>query len=294
MFRLLTFFTRFRDSLLLVGLLLVALYLIVRANDHQRHVMGDAMLATSGQMQEMGIGISEYLTLAEENQKLMSQNIDLRQQLEAAEQQLANFIGQIEMDSLQLRRMDSLLQSETDTFTYIPARVIKNSTHKSYNYLIINKGTQDGIKKDRGVVSSEGIVGRVIRVVDHYSLVQSALNLDFELMVRAVAPSSVDTVGPVGFYEWSGRNTSRANMAYVSETVPLGNNYDIVTTGNSIVFPPGISVGSIKEFEKRNASGFYRVDVELSTDFTNLRNVYVLSAPYREIIDSLEVGLPQE
>jgi len=294
MFRLLRFFSRYRDNLLLAGLLLTAFILIIRANDHQRHLAGDALLNASGEVQESVSLVYEYLDLWEENEKLKVQNSQLQEQLDLTRQRLDTYTGMLNADSLELARLDSLTQTDLDTFRYIPGKVIKNTTHKSYNYLVLNKGAKEGVKVDRGVISPQGIVGRVIRVVDNYCLVQSALNVDFELMVMAVPKGEALKPGATGFYEWIPKDNHRARITYVSETVTVKENYEVVTTGNSIVFPPGIRVGRVSEVEKEKATGFYQIDMELATDFEKLRNVYIMDASHRARIDSLETGVIKE
>lgn len=294
MLRLISFFSTYRDSLLLLVLLLISFSLIVRANDHQRQVSGDTLLAASGKLQEGGLVFFNYINLGAENQKLLAQNKRLQVQLESANQQIDTYLGALKTDSIDAQKLDAIFLSNIDTFEYMPARVIKNTTHKSYNYLILNKGTQHGVKKDFGVVSPEGLVGRVLRVVDDYCLVQSALNVDFELMVRAIPKGVQDTLGPTGFYDWGGQSAKNANITYISETVPINLNDEVITTGNSIVFPPGILVGTVRNIKKEGEGGFYKIAMDLATDFNNLRNVYILVSKHKVKIDSLEMGLPEK
>ncbi|MCI4668108.1 MAG: rod shape-determining protein MreC [Bacteroidia bacterium] len=294
MLRLISFFSKYRDSLLLIVLLLISFNLIIRANDHQRQLSGDAMLAASGRLQETGLVFSDYLNLRVENKKLLDQNIRLQVELETARQQVDAYVGALKSENIDAVKLDSIYLTDIDTFGYMPAHVIKNTTHKSYNYLVLNKGLKHGVKKDIGVVSPEGIVGRVIRVVNEYCLVQSALNKDFELMIRAIPKGAQDTLGPIGFYDWDGKNPQQASITYVSETVPIHVNDEVITTGNSIVFPPGILVGTVLDVEKEGEGGFYRIDMNLATDFDNLINVYILTSAHKVKIDSLEIGLPEE
>lgn len=280
--------------MLLFILLLISFNLIIRANDHQRQVSGDSLLAASGKMQEMGLVFFNYINLSTENQKLLAQNKRLQGELESARQKIDSYIGVLKTDKINAQQLDSIYLTDVDTFDYMPARVIKNTTHKSYNYLVLNKGTRHGVKKDFGVVSPEGLVGRVLRVVDDYCLVQSALNVDFELMVRAFPKGGQDTLGPTGFYEWTGESADRAKITYISETVTVNKFDEVITTGNSIVFPPGILVGTIDDVKKEGEGGFYKIDLNLATDFNNLRNVYILISQHKAKIDSLEMGLPEK
>jgi rod shape-determining protein MreC len=61
----------------------------------------------------------------------------------------------------------------------------------------------------------------------------------------------------------------------MSEKVKTGDT--IVTSGYSNIFPKGIMVGTVDDFKAIPELYFYVIHVKLSTDFKNLRYVYVVS-----------------
>ena len=65
----------------------------------------------------------------------------------------------------------------------IDANVIKNSYLNQRNYLIIDKGHEDGITSEMGVISDQGIIGVVKSVSKNYSSVISILNQDLKIIV---------------------------------------------------------------------------------------------------------------
>ena len=69
-------------------------------------------------------------------------------------------------------------------YEYIPAQVVNNSTTQANNYIIINKGAVDGIKRDLSVISSDGIVGVVTDVSRHYASIMSLLHSKSVVGVR--------------------------------------------------------------------------------------------------------------
>ncbi len=293
MLRLISFLSNHRNTLLFVLLEGIALFFIIRANDRQRHLLGDALFEVSAEVKDLTFGITDYFSLSTENRRLTSQNIDLQQQVETLQQQLSAYRGNEDLDSV--RKTQLPLAGKIDTFSYIPAQVIKNATHRAYNRLTLNKGSHHGIQEGMGVVSPQGIVGRVIRVVDNYALVQSALNVSFELMVTALSPKDTLPIGTVGFFAWDGIAVNRAKLTYVPETVPLDTGYLVVTAGSSTIFPPGFKVGTIINLDQGTTTdGFYDADLTLATDFTQIHNVYVLKAPHKAVLDSLEQGLPTD
>lgn len=291
MLRLFSFLSQFRNVLLFVGLELFALILIVRVNNHQRHIVGDAMLDVTNGMQDFEGGITDYLYLREKNIALANEKAALERQVHRMRQQMALLDSQIEKDSITRMQIDT---SRTDSFEYIPALVIKNTTHRSYNYLTVNKGKADGVVPGIGVVATSGIVGRVIEVADKYSLVQSALNVDFRVSLTAIEPGRDQTIGSIGFYAWNGMSRDQAQLTYIPETVDLDTGYVVVTAGNSTIFPPGYNVGTISSRKRDQSDGFYELEMDLKTDFNQLRYVYLIKPNNKEIIDSLEINYPIE
>ncbi|MEM7369097.1 MAG: rod shape-determining protein MreC [Bacteroidota bacterium] len=277
-----------------MGLEIIALYLVTHANDHQRHLMGDAALKASSNIYRFRSNVSNFFSLKEENQQLMDENILLRTELVQARRMLEAMKTSSPTDSLKLARLTQL--PEKEPFFYLTAHVIKNSTHHTYNYITLDKGSREGVKVGMGVVSPKGIVGKVIRVTLDYSLVLSALNVDFKLPLQAIIAeddSEKKSVN-IGFYEWKQGDPRFAELAYIPETVKLKTGYQVVTSGYSTVFPAGYLVGKISELENDKEDGYHKVRLELSTDFDNLGNVYLIEATHSAVMDSLSNNLPTE
>lgn len=257
--------------------------------------MGDAALNVSSQLYEYRSSMSGYFSLGEENQQLMDENIQLRTELVQIRRQLEAIQAHSAEDSVKLARIEESPKKEE--FTYLTARVIKLTTHHSYNYITLDKGIQEGVQIGMGVVSPKGIVGKVVRVTEDYSLVLSALNVDFKLSLKAIIPvegKEARESGNIGFFEWKKRDPRYADLTYIPETVQLDTGYQVVTSGYSTVFPPGYKVGKISWLEPKAEDGFYRARIQLATDFNDLGNVYLIQAKHAAIMDSLAVDLPRD
>src|SRR5690606_3599267 len=116
--------------------------------------------------------IASYFNLKVVNEELVSQNARLLTDIQKQFQHIG-----INPDTIQ----DS---SGNIQYIYIPARVVKNSTRMPENYLTLNKGTEDGIVPDMGVVGPAGLVGRVKNVSKHYSTVVSMLHSGMNVAAR--------------------------------------------------------------------------------------------------------------
>ena len=129
----------------------------------------------SGWFQGVNSNINSYFTLDEDNEQLMVENIALQQDLLKVRKEVQYYKGLLAKDSLLTPEQET--NGDNEQFEFIPARVIRNSTDQNYNYITLNKGRSDGVKKDMGVISPQGIVGKVIDVSEHYCLVLSAINV---------------------------------------------------------------------------------------------------------------------
>ena len=75
---------------------------------------------------------------------------------------------------------------------------------------------------------------------------------------------------------WDGRDALYANLEELPRHVDFQKGDTVVTSGYSAVFPPGIIVGTVAEFEKQHDDNFYSLRVRLATDFQALNNVRVI------------------
>ena len=164
----------------------------------------------------------------------------------------------------------------------IPAKVISNSLDKKDNFITIDKGEADGVRKDMGVACGNGVVGVVYMVSKHYAIVIPLLSSKSNVSV------TIRNRGYYGYLHWTG---GAADLAYVDD-IPRHAHFrlgDLVeTSGYSSIFPPGIIVGQILHVYNSRDGLSYRVQVKLTTDFGNLRDVCVIdNSAMQERIDLL-------
>ena len=158
---------------------------------------------------------------------------------------------------------------------------------------MIDKGEQDGIGKDWGVVAPQGVVGRVVGVGKNYALVQSAINTDFRTSVVFQKPDAT-LEGNLGIFSWQGGDMRYGRVNYIPETASLSQGDRALTSSSSTVFPPGFLVGVLEENDPTPREGFYDIEIKLAVDFSALSYVYVVRNPVNEQIDSLYQQIPPQ
>ncbi len=161
-------------------------------------------------------------------------------------------------------------------YSYISANVVNNSVIRRNNYITIDKGRIHGIEPNMGVISSNGVVGIVTGVSEHFSTIRSALNK--ETKISAMLKKN----GAFGSLAWNGDNPKYTNLVDVNKHVQVKVGDEVVTNDFSTIFPVGIPIGTIAEQSLDAGDNFHTLKVELYTDFSTLRNVYVIRNKFKD------------
>ena len=216
--------------------------------------------------------ISLYLNLRKENEKLILQNSTLL--VEVIQQ------GNTLRESVNARHMASFMIDNPGSI--IPARVVERRFNTRENLLIINAGSKQGIEKDMAVLTPDGLVGRVIQVSNNYAKVMPVIHSEFSVSVVS------DSNNTHGILKWNGEQEQIAQMHYVPLSSSILVKEKLYTADFSTFALRGIPVGKIVEIapEKR----FYRINVQLSVDFSALTHVLVA----KKIADPEKVELMQD
>jgi len=215
--------------------------------------------------------IRNYFSLKSQNDELAQENFELFRTLRAYQEKVQD--DRIEAIT------DSLLHY--GEFSYIPARISKISRNKQHNYIIVDKGSEDGVKPQSGIITAKGVIGIVDAVEKHYSYGISFMNSDMNVSAR------IGTDGAVGPLTWDGY-TSRGALL---REIPLQYKYEVGdtvwTSGFSSIFPPDIPLGTAGESRIINGA-VNEIEVELFEDFSALRYVTIVDGRYTEEIGYLE------
>ena len=260
------FIYRFRAFLVFVLLEVLCMYLIVRYNTYQGAAFFNSANKYVGQVLEYQRGITDYFRLTSVNNTLARENAELRREL-------MQYRVQEEADST--AALDTTLYVASDTSHIAPyalhaGRVINNSVRRMNNYLTLAIGSADGVEPGMGVISPDGVVGRVKTVSEHYATVTSVLHS--QMLVSAKIKKD-DTFGTI---KWTGGDYRTAMLDYIPLHVHPEEGDTVVTSGFNTVFPEGIPVGTIASVEKEQDKSFYTIKVRLAVDFAQLSYVYVV------------------
>lgn len=236
-----------------------SIWLLADHNYYQKAGFGNLSRSINNIIDNQISGINKYLYLKQTNIELTVENVALRNEI-------AKLKNKIEVNKS--NDYDSIGGVK---FTYSTARVINNSINKQNNYLTLNVGSNEGIQREMGVITKDGIVGIVASVSSNFSTVISLLNTS--LKVSAKHKRS----GTFGSLYWDGLNYREMVLSEIPQHVNLTQGDTIITSGYSSIFPPDIPLGTIEDYELKDGS-FYVVKVKLLSDFKRIDNVYVIKS----------------
>ena len=258
----------------------VSMVLLFRYNSYQGSVWFSSANAVTGKVYEWDSAVESYFSLSGVNSQLTQRNAFLEQQVRMLDASIARLTRRQEAA---VTRLSSMVPFQGCRL--IPAKVVANMVNRYDNLITIDKGSADGVKRDMGVVCGMGVVGIVYLVSEHYSIVIPALNSHSNISC------TIQRRGYFGYLRWRGGSSQ---LAYL-EDVPrhahfkLGDN--VVTSGYSSVFPPGVMVGKVLHVFNSADGLSYRVQVKLSTDFARLRDVCLVDdSALQERIDLMRAA----
>lgn len=261
---LIDFLARHNHWFLFVLLEVLSFVLLFHYNSYQGSVWFSSANAVSGKVFEWNASVTQYFSLVDVNKTLTERNIYLERQVE----QLTEQLEKAGRDSTEIERMQTSVLKDCNT---IPAKVVSCSLNKLNNFITIDKGYADGVRKDMGVVCGTGVVGIVYLVSEHYSVLIPVLSSVSNISC------TIRSRGYFGYLHWKGGSPEEAYIDDIPRHARFKLGDIIVTSGYSSVFPPGIVVGKIKHVYNSANGLSYRLKITLSTDFGRLRDVCVIN-----------------
>ncbi|MFY0626466.1 MAG: rod shape-determining protein MreC [Reichenbachiella sp.] len=262
--RLLQFLFQYRIFILFVIIEGICFWIIVSNNNYQGAKFLNASNSISASVVHTADNVENYFDLKNQNSLLAEENIRLRQYL--LQYTDSTVLSGIEQDSLPKG---------------IKAKVIDNSLFFRNNYLIVNRGSDDGVQKGMGVIGPDGVVGQVQNISSKYATVTSLLHS------RTLISSKHQKSGTLCSVTWPGENSQQSKAEYLPRHIKVSVGDSILTSGYNTVYPEGTMVGIVDNVSIGPDETFYTVTIDLSTNFSNLSYVYLLQLKDKVEIDSL-------
>ena len=244
---------------------IVSLIMLSSYNKTYETFFGGWSNQVTGNINKKYNGWSYYFNLRNTNAQLIAENAALRNQLG---QNFSPIDSSKKLGTLVLRK-DSL--EKTRKFYYYPAKVVGNTFTLQKNYIIIERGSLQGVKKDMAAISPEGsIVGVVVEVNDNYSKIMSLLHRNSKVS----AMLKRDKIA--GSIEWDGADPSVLILKNISKSAAPKIGDSVLTSPYSSNFPSQLMVGKVTSILKDPSSNYLTLNVKSTTNFFNLEYIYLV------------------
>ncbi len=270
--RLIEFIKRIYVILLFVLLEGIAVWQYATSTPYREAKILSRTTAIGGAISTAVTDVQHFFSLPGENRMLteriaiLEQTLDRERELHGTSTLDAEQVASLNIDNIHYR--------------YYPSRVTSMTTNRQHNFVIIDKGADDGIKRDMGVITPDRkLVGYVVSCSSNYSVVLPILNTDFNIGGRLSENRSACSV------RWAGESQHHVDI------------FDLSTYANPEVgmavevsserLPDGVLIGHIESFEHNVTKTAYSGRVKLATDLSALDNVLIVENTHYGEIDEL-------
>jgi rod shape-determining protein MreC len=207
-------------------------------------------------------GLATLQELEAENKRLSVENKELK----AVNQTLRN----MEAENNKLRV--AMRYQERATFKLVPARVIARDASSWWNSVRIDRGRADGIRDDQAVLTENGLVGKTANVGEDTATV---LLLSDENCRVATAIEGAREQAIVSGERTSDSAHPALSLRFLPKTANLKPGQKVYSSGVGGVYPAGIFIGTIKEFQVRELGGY--ASLQPAVDFTALDDLFIVT-----------------
>ena len=245
-------FARFGTHITFLFFTAISFLLIVNYNKTQKAIFINSSNYYANKLDSRTSRWQNYLSLQEVNDSLANHNAEL----------MEHFIN--------FRSVESMISDSTLQYDLLPAKVIRNTFNLRNNHLTLDIGAKQGVEKDMGVLSEDGILGIVKNVSDDYSHVVSILNSQTRISC---------TVRPFAYpgnLIWKNLDPKFMTLESIPKHVAISIGDTVVTNGYSTIFPANIEVGTVAEVKTDKGSSNFSLKVELFNNVPNSRRGYVI------------------
>ena len=211
-----------------------------------------------------------FSKVKQENEELAAKNAEL-------ENKLVEY-NRMKDENTTLREMFDYSQANQN-YNYLGCNIVGYSGGNISNGYIIDKGTNDGVKKDMIVITPQGLVGKVTKSESSYSIVQTILNEN--IAVASMVESTRETTGILQ----GATDNKNKNLAVLSN-IPIDSEIKegdvILTSGLGGMYPKEIRIGEVVSVEIDTVGIMKKAVVKPYVDFNKLEGLFVV-VPKEEI-----------
>ena len=276
------FLRRYSVFIMFLVLQVTALVMLFSYNRFHHSVYGMFSSELSGRINQRVNNVELFFTLQKENDRLRMENAKLRSLLPSG-QLVADSSARLVRDTI---RVDSAWQ--TRQYQFMDAKVISNTVFLQQNYLMLHRGSAQGVQPNMAVVSPDGIVGTVVGVSKNMSTVMSLLHKQSKVIAVLKKGSGLGEVS------WDGKDPRYLQLIKIPKTVEVKKGDTVVTSPYSDRFPPGMPIGWVDKVEQDQETNTYILRIRTAVDFYTIQHGYVVRNLLQAEMDELKKAMNKE
>lgn len=259
------FIRRYFTFLSFLLLQIAAIILLSNSSKTHEAFFSAGFNEATGNLNQRYSNLRSYFSLKETNRQLAEENSRLRNMLSS------NFIAP---DSTRKSVTDTLVRDTLGhyrKFIYLPARVIGNTVTMQTNFITLERGSLQGVKKGMAVVGPEGIAGVVVETSENISRAMSLLHRNSKVSAMLKKDNNSGSI------EWDGTNPSYLLLKNVSKSAKVNKGDTVLTSSYSANFPSHLMIGTVANISADPSSNFYLIKVKTATNFFSLQYVNIVA-----------------
>lgn len=243
-----------KDHIIAALLLVIATALMIGRYQGGMENLRKASITLFSYLEEPLSNVRIYRQALKTNTQLRKQNVLLLDQLSrlrAAEQRNEEL-----RELLQFSR-------ESDLSLY-PVQVVSKELNQATNFLTVDAGTEQDVERGMPMVSSEGLVGKVLITANGYSQIMPFFNTLFRVSAKLQESNAY------GIVSWNNETIEELQLNYIPQTVQVDTGEVVVTSGLSNQYPPDIPIGKVVRTEPQQGKETQIIHVK---PFVNLYEI---------------------
>jgi rod shape-determining protein MreC len=268
------FILRYFTLLSFLLLQIAAIFMLTQASSSHQTFFSSKINDATSKINERYYNVRGYFFLRETNEKLAQENARLlnllASNIAAPDSSIRVVIDSVYKDSL----------NEFRKYNWLPSKVIGNTVSLQTNFLTLERGSLQGVKKGMAAISQEGMVGVVVEVSENTSKVMSLLHRNSRVSAMLKKDNNAGSI------EWDGASPYFLLLRNVSKSAKVVKGDTVVTSSYSANFPPNQMVGRVAEINADPSSNFYTLKIRTAANFFTLQYVYLVeNLRYQEQFD---------
>ena len=213
-------------------------------------------------------GMHSAITDAGNFLRLGRENRALTERLARLEEEVATLRSQLSESSLGV----SEAMFEGVKYRMVEAAVVSITTHRANNYIIVNRGSNDGVRAGMGITTGDGaIVGYVVECSPRHAVGVTLLSEVFRGSGAPVGGSNYQ-----GSITWDGKNPHFVNLEKLSKYAEPQIGQEVLTTGLESYFPAGLKIGTIESLTPDALGISYTARLRLSAELSKCDNLILM------------------